>query len=392
MLGKNYKVYYLETTMQDSTDNINKEFTDQSWLKMQDLLDEHLPVEKPERDWKVPFLLSLTGALLVASLFLGYLYKTNPLIKEVIVEKIIVEKEYITINSPTPTPSTTIVPAHSHRPTDLQSTSDWSKTNNSNQEYNIPSTAVEYKEHSITENLSQEKEPITTLQQLSTISKLNPSLPIGPIDAGLGFEKIEQEREDNKPKRKLLKFDLGLLVSMSTDLQFSGIGIESGVKFPISEKFALNTGLGINAFSGERRILGGQSQPTSLTDVYSQGLNNFKQIYVPLSLDYSVTSAVVVNSGLRLRYTYSEELDSELNKFIQPTPGRRSPINNNDSVFNNTNLGFSAGVKYSFNQHWSILLDSEWGMSNLIDRTQFFGTSELKYELNVISLRTNFTF
>jgi len=395
MLEKNYKDYYLETTMQDSTDNINKEFTDQSWLKMQHLLDEHLPVEAPKRDWKVPFLIALSGLLLLSSAFLTYLYKTHPLIEEVIVEKIIVEKEYITLEDTGFSSYTAIKiePIQEQESTALQTSPDWPSVHNSPQNALAEDGAIDHMSLSTTPYSNHKKDyGHTILEQPSAIAAIASSLPMAPLDAGLGFEKIENDQEENKPKRKLMKFELGLLLSLSTDLQFSGVGLVSEVKFPISDKFSLNTGLGINTFSGERSILGGPSAPSSLSDVYSQGLNKFKQVYVPLSLDYSVTKDIVVNSGVRLRYTYSEELDSELNKFIQSTPSRRSPVKDDSTVFNNTNLGFSAGVKYKFNQHWSILLDSEWGLSNLIDRTQFFGTSELKYELNIVSLRTNFTF
>lgn len=395
MLEKNYKDYYLETTMQDSTDNINKEFTDQSWLKMQHLLDEHLPVEAPKRDWKVPFLIALSGLLLLSSAFLTYLYKTHPLIKEVIVEKIIVEKEYITLEDKGSSLHTAIKiePIQEQESTALQTSPDWSGAHNSPRKALAEDGAIDHLSLSTTAYSNQEKDYVLTmLEQPSAIAAIGSSLPMAPLDAGLGFEKIENDQEENKPERKLMKFELGLLLALSTDLQFSGIGLVSEVKFPISDRFSLNTGLGINTFSGERNILGGPSAPSSSSDVYSQGLNKFKQVYVPLSLDYSVTKDIVVNSGVRLRYTYSEELDSELNKFIQSTPGRRSPVKDDSTVFNNTNLGFSAGVKYVVNQHWSILLDSEWGLSNLIDRTQFFGTPELKYELNMVSLRTNFTF
>lgn len=387
--------------MQDNTnDNINQEFTDQSWIKMRALLDKQLPVQSKSPDRKINSLIGLCLFLLLALLGVGYLYKTNPLIKEVIVEKIIYQPHYLpAVQSETKkeAKATTYLPTRQNNSPQRIVTESITQPN-----LTVATTISRYTRLDSGEHRQGESEEDGQLQAAinsnDNVDQLKPLASINTDIQALNLGDFELELEIDEPisekrKRRLnsVKFELGWLLSMTSDFQFTGVGLSSGVRLSLSDKLAINTGLGINTFSSDRRLLGERTnpQPQSLSELYYQGLKNFKQLYVPLSLDYNITKAIALSSGVRLRYTYSEELDPNIPIISQPGPSRR-PVTE-VSVFNNTNLGFSAGVKYRFNPHWSIFLDSEWGMTNLLKRADF-GTTPLQYEINVFNLRTNFTF
>ena len=385
--------------MQDNTDNnINKAFTDQSWVKMHAMLDEHMPVQPVKTDWKLVALGGLSLLLLISSIGLGYLYKTNPLIKEVIVEKIIYQQQYLPLPAATSTQENKEVSHHSTQ---------------QNMNTSLPSETIMDKEkevahiirsanlvaanlHALEKNISSDLtsasvEKLSKLDQVAPIETNIPALYMGDIVMEIDSEENQETQPINKI-RDNIKFELGWLVSATSDFQFTGIGIASGVKFQLSNRFSINTGVGINTFDSDRFFLdrAPSSKPQTLSEIYYEGLRNFKQVYVPLSIDYNVSQAFAVNSGFRLRYTYSEELDPTIPLPFQPRSTRRPT--NEISVFNNTNLGFSAGVKYKLNPHWSIFLDSEWGMTNSLKRSSVSGSSPVLYDLNVINLKTNYTF
>ncbi len=385
--------------MQDNTDDyITNEFTNQSWVKMQALLDQQLPVEPKKSDWKLYVLLGLCTLFMLSSISLAYLYKTNPLIKEVIVEKIIYQQQ-----------EQSILESQTSEKAGLETSSISPQNIKSTLKSTIQS-AIDYTAHTNTYQLATSLFP-TQGMEASLTSDLGvdaelgqPELdPVAPIETNIPalylgeiemdwYPEQPQEKQRRQRRQNSIKFEVGWLISLTSDMQFSGLGLTSGVSFSLTDRLAINTGLGINTFDGERWLLGGPSdrEPSNLSEAYYQGLRNFKQLYVPLSLDYNITKAFVLNSGLNVRYTYSEEIDSKLPPLGEPNRSRRS--SNEVSIFNSTNLGFSAGVKYRFNPHWSILLDSEWGMTNLFNRTQYGSTTPLHYELNVINLKTNYTF
>jgi len=371
--------------MQDNTDNINNEFVDESWAQMQSLLDEHLPVSEDPKDWKFTLLAGLSLFLLMSSIGLLHLYVTNPQIKEVIVEKVIYKPEYIQIKTTTSEKTSQVAQTgNAHEKSGFDSDSFHKTIEHHMGASTVTETTENYTSIDNTRNAS-----ISTLKNLAPIQCLAPQLDY-QTESGLGFEKVEEINVPQK-KNKPIQFELGVLVSATADKQFAGVGLSSGIKFPLTKRLALNTGLGINSFDGDRFLIGASTQKAeNISEFYYKGLRKFNQIFLPLSLDYSITKSLAINSGVRLRYTYSEELDSSLPN-LASGPSRRA-ADENVSLYNNTNLGFSAGLKYTLNPRWNILLDSEWGVTNLLNRTQFFASSSLEYELNVINLRTSFTF
>ena len=201
-----------------------------------------------------------------------------------------------------------------------------------------------------------------------------------------------------------LDFHIAMQAIVTTDKDFTGVGFATGVDIPVGKRFGISTGLGVNVISREHYFVSpidrgssasklpnaGLASPIPAgTDTYYNGLNSIKQVYLPVSLNYNLTNKIVLNSGVRVRYTYSEDLDENL-----PGPlTRRVPITlaESESIFADTNLGISAGVTLRLNPHFSILLDGEWGVNRLISDPLIPNFGE-QPSLNLLNLTTSYKF
>ncbi len=216
---------------------------------------------------------------------------------------------------------------------------------------------------------------------------------------------VTENSDQEFSEKRNLDFHIGMQAVISSDKDFTGVGFNTGIDIPVGKRFGITTGLGINVISRDHYFIPpiqrGSSEgnlppnialasPIPLgTDTYYNGLNKIKQVYLPVSVNYNLSNRVALNSGVRVRYTYSENLDQNL-----PEPvSRRVPITPevSETIFSDTNLGVSAGVSVRLNPHFSILLDSEWGVSQLISDPFIpnFGTQP---SLNLLNLTTSYKF
>ncbi|NNE27681.1 MAG: outer membrane beta-barrel protein [Saprospiraceae bacterium] len=208
----------------------------------------------------------------------------------------------------------------------------------------------------------------------------------------------------DKKKTKSTKYHLGLLAFTANNTDYTGHGITTGVEIPISKKWGINTGVAVNFVSRDHHFfpffekdvsdeLFKSHQELDLKDqsTFYSGLRSFKQIYIPIGLSYNLNKALGFNTGMKFRYTYSEKLD----KVLLNTASSKIPVYQDaeNVFFNRTNIGLYAGVKYSVTNKVSFALDSEWGLSSIINRNSFeFPSNRTKYDLNLINLSTNITF
>ena len=204
----------------------------------------------------------------------------------------------------------------------------------------------------------------------------------------------DDEASIDTPKRPI-RYNLGLLTLVANALDYTGYGFSTGLDIPIGNKFAINTGLAVNFISRDyyflppidRSVKALDKIDTENTSSYYQGLQSFNQIYFPLNFNYTLTKGLSINSGVKVRYTYSETINNEL----VVANNVRSRVSESD-YYSNTTIGFSAGFKYNLGSNFSILLDSEWGMGSLVDPTLFSAPKNRKYDLNMINFGTNYSF
>ena len=408
--------------MQGNADYNNKEFIDQSWSEMRSLLDQSLPVDsagvyadekKDKRKHRAALLWLLSGMLLLtssAAVLFAYMYKSViPQVTEVIKEKIVYKEVIKEVFVPqaevasTSAKKTKVAPA-SFSHSDVTE----AKAVNSNASLNPETTNSTM----LSQRLFLEQEDATELSLVEagiadaektehTISKtlsledLDYSLEISEVEVDMWF--AENAVAHEPITKRGLKFNVGVMMTSSRDFDFTGMGITSGVQMPITKRLDLNTGLAVSYMNQAHYFVPAfhrspsEDKPKSLAEYYFNGLKSLKQVSLPLSLDYSLTKRLAINSGVNLRYTYVEKIDNNL-QLPRARPSARAVPNDPESLFNNANFGLSAGLKYRFSPHISILLNSEWAMSSIINKNQFENPSQVQYDLNVINFRTNFTF
>ncbi len=382
----------------------NKDFVDQHWTKLSERLDEVKPVVT-SNSINNKLILLLSGLLLIVSgfaTFFAYKY-TSHIPSTILTKEKIIYKDRI-----------------SHAP--LHETKQIAKKLSSTE------TPTSYLKSSEKPSLSvtyfyDEDELHFDLQshsnkELASAPIFDNTKPLDYIDR-LVIDQVNMSHTPNEPyivngnsdnqesltEKRNLDFHVGMQAVISSDKDFTGIGFNTGIDIPVGKRFGITTGLGVNVMSREHYFISpierapasgdlppnvALASPVPLgTDTYYNGLNTIKQVYLPVSVNYNLSNRIAFNSGVRVRYTYSENIDNNL-----PEPvTRRVPITPevSESIFSDTNLGVSAGVSVRLNPHFSILLDGEWGVSQLISDPFIpnFGTQP---SLNLLNLTTSYKF
>jgi len=383
--------------MQDKLhQEITKDFVDRHWADMAAKLDKNLPVASPPPAvYNKTLITLLTAALLLSIATTAYFaYQYNSFIPsaQLTKEKTIYKTVYVDrpIVSESNVVSKYINPAATS-----------SRTYSSD----LPvSTVVIPHMVSQTTTFSKETPPsqlgtpgtisMTTLDQLDISLATTPTAEFGMTQELNLIEVARAKRAKN--------YSLGVQAISTTDFEYTGLGLESSVTIPIGKRLGFSTGIALNYLSREHYFIdmisrGGQEEPVTNIklsllnepETFYKGLKSLKQVYLPLGMSYAMNNNWTINSGVRLRYTYVENVDSNL---APPKNLRRRPIEDTESVFNNTNIGFTAGLRYKLNPRFSLLLDSEWGLSNFMTKPELSSTSTDQYDLNLINLTTSYTF
>jgi len=379
----------------------NEEYISKNWSQVAKRLDEVVPVAQPQRNNNKFLLLFLSGLLVlstgVASYF-AFMYASHIPSATLTKEKIIYKDRV----SHAPLQKGTKVNK------DVSNSSALASVNQGNSSNAISYYFDEEELYSDMNRLIGEEN-----NEASTKKNTKPLDYIGRISA-------QKVNLNNTPRTvhivnndsnngtyiedRNLDFHIALQAIVTSDKDFTGVGFATGVDIPVGKKFGISTGLGVNVLSREHYFVppldrgssasklpnAGLASPIPAgTDTYYNGLNTIKQVYLPVSLNYNLSNKVAVNSGVRVRYTYSEDLDENL-----PGPvTRRVPITlaESESIFADTNLGISAGVTLRLNPHFSILLDGEWGVNRLISDPVIpnFGVQP---SLNLLNLTTSYKF
>lgn len=366
------------------------DFIDSKWNDMSKKLDIALPVEEEQSNNRAIWILSLL--LLLAVAVAGYYaYQFKHLIPnaELIKEQVIYKNIYINEG---------VSPAAKKQPETLGN----------------PKKAQTPISQAVTQRVElysglkgiYTETPSATVSQPSTSpeSQTNPGI-LNNLE-NISSKKSKLEKDDNKvllsnsqktdlKTERKVKIGAALTAISTRKRDFTGYGIGSSMDIPVGKKLEINTGLAFNVLSRDHFLvkeveevnnrLPAPPRSPKQAIVYEDELRSLKQLSMPLGLNYSLSNALSLNSGVKLRYTYSTDLDKD------PVPSQGYPADS-ESFFTKTNIGFSAGLKYSLNNHFSILLDSEWGMGSFARSTQYSNLSTPNHDLNLVNLTTNFTF
>ena len=379
----------------------NEDYISENWSQVAKRLDEVVPVAQPQRN-NNKFLLLFLSALLVLSTgvasYFAFMYASHIPPAALIKEKIIYKDRV----------SLAPVQKRNQLNKDVSTASALASAqliNSSNAgTYYFDEVELYSDLNRLTENEVNESDTQNNTKPLDYIGRISTKkVDMNNTSRTVHIVNNESTNDDFIEDRNL-DFHIAMQAIVTTDKDFTGVGFATGVDIPVGKRFGISTGLGVNVISREHYFVSpidrgssasklpnaGLASPIPAgTDTYYNGLNSIKQVYLPVSLNYNLTNKIVLNSGVRVRYTYSEDLDENL-----PGPvTRRVPITlaESESIFADTNLGISAGVTLRLNPHFSILLDGEWGVNRLISDPLIPNFGE-QPSLNLLNLTTSYKF
>ncbi|NNK89407.1 MAG: hypothetical protein HKO89_02255 [Saprospiraceae bacterium] len=394
-----------------SKQHISNSFVHSSWKDMTVLLDKELPALQAKNNTAVWVLASLLGLSLLTVCFLWIKLDQQIPFATTVKEKIVYKHIYLNNEVAAQSEEEIYLPKLSQTGND-GSTELISEFDSENQESNLS-----------TQNINTDlSEDVNNLHGSNGLQRVNPVLNLSTLSLHPVFlasqmrthsvSKLDNEKasapvpliSSDELKEKRFRLSLGLLSFLSHDQDFTGYGIVSGIDFSLSKKISLSTGFGVNFVSRdfnffpffEKDVSNELYKSVSEYDLrkqetYYSGLRGFKQIFVPFSINYNVSKHFAFSTGIKFRHTYSEKIDKELVKSAsKKIPVTQEPGN---VFFNNSNIGLTLGMTYKASKNFSLTLDSEWGLSSLINRNSLdFASNRTKYDLNLINLSTNFTF
>lgn len=378
--------------MQDnySEEEFDKAFIQDSWKTLRGELDTQMPLIVP-KSRKIAYLLGLTQLISLGVIGL-LLHQSNNQTPYTNLTKTQTVTEKVYIQLPAQKEIKTITKY-------IQGPTEYIHTNKSGTS-NITQSNARYAETN-----DKEIEGLATLQNfhlnnylishksLNTLPKVGfPLLQNHQIDEKEDFKKLIQKNVD---------FRIGILTSVTNDLDFSGYGLSTSFLVSINNKISIGSGFGYNHLSREFVLapffpkskksydIDVSNEDLSLESTFYNGLQDLKQIFIPLSINYRLSDKFSLSSGLKFRYTF----DSTVNKNLKSEllNSLRSVIDPETLFFNKTNFGLSLGLNYVVSEKITFQLDSEFGINSLINSSQFKsnGTS---HDLNLINFTTQFSF
>ncbi|NNE15603.1 MAG: outer membrane beta-barrel protein [Saprospiraceae bacterium] len=372
----------------------NKTFINNSWKSMKGRLDAEIPVAASKINKTI---LSLSALLFIFALSTGYLlfnkFNSTP-IAQLTKETISYQKVYVEV------PTIVEKEVIKYITPSAQQNIFYNAAGNQKKFFAKP-----LEENDLNSNVTQLNSKSIQPQNLNDLSSIN-NINQNEVETEENYLHIPFKVNNIEPlinkttSARKLSYNIGLLSFVSHNLDYTGYGFTTGIKIPLSRKIGMSTGLAINFASRDFFIYPfiGKNQPNQLKGLsnledeatYYDGLKSFNQIYVPLDIHYNVSNLFSVSTGMKLRYTYNEDVDRLLKSRASKKISKTQTVEN--AFFNQTNIGFSAGITYKYNHRINFILDTEWGLSSIINKNQFYNPSTTKYDLNLINLTTNLTF
>lgn len=374
------------------SDNFDKAFIHKSWKELKENLDAELPTQKTTKKPWLMGLCLLQGIAIITLSFLWFNSEQAIPFTNVTKEKVSFEKVYVKQEVIVTQPAVKVV-----YPQQLN----FNSPSYSNNQENIPTTYIFSALPTITEEVSlSNQSKVNTINNIPKISSLysHPEL-------AMAFAEMESQKRPfySDLLKNSLTFGLGFTTIASNDLDYTGFGILGTLQYKFNNKFGLTTGIGFNRISREFLFVPGIPNSKSSYDVspkdinleqantFYRSLSDMKQIYVPFVVNYNLTDKFALLSGLKLRYTYDSNIDRTLTgALVQKTAA--VIVDPQNAYYNRANVGLALGISYSPNKHFSLDIDTEFGLGSIINKNQFTGTNINSYNLNLVNVTTNYRF
>jgi len=389
--------------MQDNLKHldIDKKFIRQSWQAMEDRLDNEMPVMKAGNK-----LTALLSALLLLSLiglaYFAYLYyNTSPTAnnakEQVRYERIYIPQVQIQAYNPDLLELTEIHTPSSHISdiTDVQPGTIHLKSPS----YTLPPLGFQAF-GTIGSGLNKNAFGAASMDN---IDSANHGLDADNNHTFAAFNDNMQLIEPARTQHKNKLNPFFALNGFISNLSYSGYGVHLGLDFPVSSRFSLQTGVGLNFISRNYFIFPFFEKDSEINlksgnadlndpDTYYASLKGFKQVVIPFGINYSLNRRFDLTTGLKLRYTYTETIDQTFKTKVAGSFAGDQSIASN--FFNNSNIGLYAGVNFNVTEAFSVSIDSEWGVHSLIKNNPLLGSGQAyrKYDLNLVNVTSYFKF
>lgn len=380
--------------MQDNNfqNEYDSTFVQKSWSDLRDKLDNEMPVVVP-RSRKIAYILGVSQLISIA--IIGFLlYQAQQKIPFTTLTKTTeVNKNILTVASPTTITNTKTVTQYIPGPTEY-----------------IYVNATDYKAALVDKGTLPPSIKMDDLNRIESyqrrnnyvFSKRNLSTR---TDVNLEMTHEDGSAEENHMRNFLrngVDFRIGLLTTVSKDLDYSGYGVITSLQVAINNKFSIGTGLGFNHISREFNVIPLLPKSRNSYNVvvrqvdlddqttFYKSLNDFKQILIPISLNYNLSNKFALSSGVKFRHTFNSSVNRNLKSELKQSI---STVNNPETLFfNDTNFGLSFGINYSPSQRITLQIDSEIGINSLINSNQFKSIQQSRYDLQLINFTTNYSF
>jgi len=188
-----------------------------------------------------------------------------------------------------------------------------------------------------------------------------------------------------------IKFNVGIMANLVNGLDFSGIGIESGIQFPIFKKFSVSTGVGITEISRNGGVIAKVKKGNN--ESLYEDIIDFKQIIVPFHLNYNITKALSITSGVTYRKIYDISLYDNLTKSSSLIINQYPLPSEERDYYADDNFGISGGISLALTNHLNFKLNYEVGIESIFKKSELGGpeSNEL-YNFKFINFSTNYSF
>lgn len=383
-------------------------FINESWKKLELLLSDDMPVEKTKTNKWVGLLLfsQLLSLVVIGGLIYSHFSATpfTKLTKEKIVYQTVVKEIQV------PYAVESEIKPYTTRPSILPNISLFKKDFFNYAQLNNAASSIAYLKSQLSEIKSFKSNNLFTSQTIKPIQLPNSGELIANSkdkNSPYSIAPLVGDRESIKDK---LNFGVGIILSASNNLDYTGYGIVSTIEFPISKKVNFGTGIGFSHLSREFDVLpifpnsystyNVKSSEVDLEEKSSfyQSLTDMKQIFIPFNVSYTLNTKLAFKTGFNIRYNFDQSLDTDLIYAIEKAT---STLNRaEDLYFNNINLGLELGFKYTINDNFNLTMSSEFGLNSLINKNQFSTNKDPDfnpnynpdYFLNLVNLTTTYSF
>lgn len=382
--------------MQDSLKEsvFEKEFVHDSWLSLKEQLDNEMPERRsPSKKWIALLLCAQFVSLAVIGYLLNERTQQVPF-AQTTKETTKVETVHLTEYIEVPVINNDSRNRSQFVPQNI-STSLSPEPGINNVIYTFSALPT------IKESTPEKRElSLTNVIDLKNISRL---YTIPELDMSFALERKTKKGLLSKDIFKNgLSFGIGLISSSSFNGDYTGYGILGSLNFEFNKKWSLSTGIAYNQISREFIFApflpkAEASYSVSLKEInldqsrtFYRSLSDMKQILIPFMVNYSVTPKFGIIGGLKLRYTFNMNVDGKLKSaLVQKTAA--SLVDPQTAYYNQAQIGAAIGFSFTPTDNFSLNLDSEFGLNNLINKNQFDSGSR-GYALGLINLSGQFKF